>query len=328
MSNEFEDLESLAQEHQEQMHGTPYDPDGMSGVADSTTAPDPVADKGAGLRKMLLPMLIGTAVLGFGGYKIYGLMAGPASPEVAPMAMAPAPVAAPVPPAGMPDLARNLPAPPPAVAATASGPATPPTSGDSVMAAAAAAAQAQETPAQSLAPSAPGVPTVDATPAAPAPTCTQSADIQALQARIERMEARLADLSAIDQKLDRLLSQSGAPKSAAATPSVSAPVTVAKAPKKSRYTPARRHVAAHKPVGRKIAPASPAVKVAAAPAPETVKDAPGLQLQAVVPGRAWLRTRAGETLTVAVGDSLPDGVRVTAIDAKGGEVRTSSGVVR
>lgn len=51
------------------------------------------------------------------------------------------------------------------------------------------------------------------------------------------------------------------------------------------------------------------------------------EVQAIVPGRAWLLTKEGNTLTVAVGDSLPGDGIVVGIDVLSGVVTTSSGKI-
>lgn len=48
-------------------------------------------------------------------------------------------------------------------------------------------------------------------------------------------------------------------------------------------------------------------------------------LQAVIPGRMWIKTEDGASHTFAVGDKLPDGSKVLKIDAERNRVQTSSG---
>lgn len=48
-------------------------------------------------------------------------------------------------------------------------------------------------------------------------------------------------------------------------------------------------------------------------------------VQAIIPGRAWLMSERGATVTVAEGVNLKDYGRILSIDAKAGEVTTSSG---
>ena len=49
-------------------------------------------------------------------------------------------------------------------------------------------------------------------------------------------------------------------------------------------------------------------------------------MQAIIPGRAWLRTENGETITVAEGDMLKSLGRVTKIDPYDGTILIDTGV--
>lgn len=80
------------------------------------------------------------------------------------------------------------------------------------------------------------------------------------------------------------------------------------------------------------------LKMMAAPAPaptekdtvEEVSEAysnPTLTVHAIIPGRAWLKTRDGRTITVTEGDPVEGYGKVLAIDAPSGVVMTSSGVI-
>lgn len=53
----------------------------------------------------------------------------------------------------------------------------------------------------------------------------------------------------------------------------------------------------------------------------------GISVQAVIPGRAWLRSETGVLMTVIVGDEVPGYGRVVSIDASSGTVVTSSKAV-
>src|SRR3990167_1827300 len=48
-------------------------------------------------------------------------------------------------------------------------------------------------------------------------------------------------------------------------------------------------------------------------------------VQAIIPGRAWLRSENGETVTVAEGDTIKDLGRVTKIDPYDGVVEVNMG---
>lgn len=62
----------------------------------------------------------------------------------------------------------------------------------------------------------------------------------------------------------------------------------------------------------------------AASAQKSVSDA--MTIHAIIPGRAWLRTQAGKTVSVTEGDMLGEYGKVLKIDAPTGSVITSSGV--
>ncbi|MCS5711125.1 hypothetical protein [Candidatus Berkiella aquae] len=53
---------------------------------------------------------------------------------------------------------------------------------------------------------------------------------------------------------------------------------------------------------------------------------PSLSVYAIIPGRAWLRSGSGKTITVSEGDSVGEYGKVIKIDAGNGVVITSSGV--
>ncbi len=59
----------------------------------------------------------------------------------------------------------------------------------------------------------------------------------------------------------------------------------------------------------------------------TKSDAsPNITVHAIIPGRAWLRTPDGKTITVTEGDSVSEFGKVLKIDAPNGQVITTSGV--
>lgn len=66
------------------------------------------------------------------------------------------------------------------------------------------------------------------------------------------------------------------------------------------------------PVSSPVQPARPEVRVA-------------YNVQAIIPGRAWLKSENGETLTVAEGDVIRDVGRVTRIDPYDGVVEINTG---
>ncbi len=80
------------------------------------------------------------------------------------------------------------------------------------------------------------------------------------------------------------------------------------------------------------------LKMIAAPPAPTVKEEkveslseaytnPTFTVHAIIPGRAWLKTRDGKTITVTEGDAIDGYGKVMGIDAPSGVVLTSSGVM-
>lgn len=61
-------------------------------------------------------------------------------------------------------------------------------------------------------------------------------------------------------------------------------------------------------------------------ASHSVDQLPSLTVYAIIPGRAWLRSPNGKTLTVTEGDTLAEFGKVLKIDASNGVVITTSGV--
>lgn len=59
----------------------------------------------------------------------------------------------------------------------------------------------------------------------------------------------------------------------------------------------------------------------------STKNTPEYVVHAVIPGRAWLKSTAGQIITVAEGDVLGDYGKIALIDSGNNLVRTSSGVV-
>jgi len=61
------------------------------------------------------------------------------------------------------------------------------------------------------------------------------------------------------------------------------------------------------------------------PGPEAFAN-PSLTVYAIIPGRAWLKTPAGKTITVSEGDAVGEYGKVVKVDAVNGTVITSSGI--
>lgn len=69
-----------------------------------------------------------------------------------------------------------------------------------------------------------------------------------------------------------------------------------------------------------------ASSIAASDAPKKNIVSQSMTIHAIIPGRAWLRTQEGKTLSVAEGDMLGEYGKILKIDAPTGTVITSSGV--
>jgi len=138
-----------------------------------------------------------------------------------------------------------------------------------------------------------------ATPQA-APSSDQSAaaatELEALRARVLELEKRVATMTASGR-------------------------AVATAP---RAQPARRSASPARPKSRDSAAGPAPASVAASAKPEPV-PASGIQLKAVLEGRAWLQLKNGETVSVAPGDTIPGAGTVSAVDVERNEVRLNNG---
>ncbi|MCE4289761.1 IcmG-like type IV secretion system protein [Xanthomonas hortorum pv. vitians] len=138
-----------------------------------------------------------------------------------------------------------------------------------------------------------------ATPQA-TPSSDQSAvaetELEALRARVMELEKRVATMTASGR-------------------------AVATA---SRTQPARRNAAPARPKSRDSATRPAPSSVTAAAKPEPV-PASGIQLKAVLEGRAWLQLKNGETVSVAPGDTIPGAGTVSAVDVERNEVRLNNG---
>jgi len=58
----------------------------------------------------------------------------------------------------------------------------------------------------------------------------------------------------------------------------------------------------------------------------TLPPARSYYVQAIIPGRAWLKANNGQIITVGLGDSIPGFGQVTLIDPQNGMVRTNAGM--
>lgn len=171
-------------------------------------------------------------------------------------------------------------------------------------------------PAQAAAPQTGGI--VDAGQAQASPQSHQAAndpDIAKLSARVDAIEDNLKTISA---QLEALKAKGGSErvdKTASPSPSGStqSDTRVARAAE-------RRHaIVKHRDAPK--ASASDATAQGDAGADNSMR------LKAVLEGRAWIQTKAGDTVTVSTGDSVSPGVTVKSINADSGEVRLSNGTV-
>ncbi|MEQ7767231.1 IcmG-like type IV secretion system protein [Xanthomonas hortorum] len=137
--------------------------------------------------------------------------------------------------------------------------------------------------------------TPQATPASDQSAVAET-ELEALRARVMELEKRVATMTASGR-------------------------AVATAP---RTQPARRNAAPARPKSRDSATRPAPSSVTAAAKPEPV-PASGIQLKAVLEGRAWLQLKNGETVSVAPGDTIPGAGTVSAVDVERNEVRLNNG---
>ncbi|MFI4954812.1 MAG: hypothetical protein ACHP9Y_02755 [Gammaproteobacteria bacterium] len=78
---------------------------------------------------------------------------------------------------------------------------------------------------------------------------------------------------------------------------------------------------------RKPAPAAPA-GTNNQPGASASANAAGISVEAVIPGRAWIRTQEGVLMVVEVGDEIPGVGKVTRIDAREGIVATTTQIFK
>ncbi|WP_141718697.1 hypothetical protein [Burkholderia cenocepacia] len=146
----------------------------------------------------------------------------------------------------------------------------------------------------------------------PSHQATTDADFHALSARVDAIEESLKTISA---QMEALKAK-GVVNARADKPAPPSETHVARATE-------RRHASTkHR---------EPAKATTATPGDATTQGATGgdssMRLKAVTEGRAWVQTKAGETVTVTMGDTVAPGVTVKSINADSGEVRLSNGNV-
>ncbi|MDQ1090707.1 intracellular multiplication protein IcmG [Xanthomonas sacchari] len=135
-------------------------------------------------------------------------------------------------------------------------------------------------------------------------TVTHSAAQPGAQDELQQLKARVAEL---EQRVASLGPTGGAAKSSS---------------REVRQAPRRSTAAAN----AKPKDVSTRDRVTAAALPKPDAAAPtGIQLKAVLEGRAWLQMKSGETVSVAPGDSIPGAGTVSTIDVERNEVRLSNG---
>ncbi|POZ80154.1 hypothetical protein [Burkholderia contaminans] len=328
-------------------------PSGMFNDIDRPDAEE-AGDRPAKKKGTLLPMVAGIGlvviVAGFGVWKIVAphLQSSQSSDDLGPLSapqiaqMAPAP-AGPMPgpavaqqqspqlPTGqgntgsMPPLSQSMPSgvlqggQQPQGASVAPGAvamAVPGVIASSPSAAPAAAGNpAGGSPAQATVPQTSG--TADAgSVSSPSHQATTDADFRALSARVNAIEESLKTIST---QLEVLKAKGGANARADKTVDKAAPPSETHVARAAE----RRHASTkHRESAKATTPTS---------GDETTQGAAGgdssMRLKAVTEGRAWVQTKAGETVTVTTGDSVAPGVTVKSINADSGEVRLSNGNV-
>ncbi|KVR89435.1 hypothetical protein WK28_23775 [Burkholderia vietnamiensis] len=180
---------------------------------------------------------------------------------------------------------------------------------------AAAGNPASGSPAQATVPQTSG--TADAgSVSSPSHQATTDADFRALSARVNAIEESLKTIST---QLEVLKAKGGANARADKTVDKAAPPSETHVARAAE----RRHASTkHRESAKATTPTS---------GDETTQGAAGgdssMRLKAVTEGRAWVQTKAGETVTVTTGDSVAPGVTVKSINADSGEVRLSNGNV-
>jgi hypothetical protein len=328
-------------------------------------------------KKSSLPMMAAmgvglTAILGFAGYKVMGVMS-PAQPAQEQMV--------PASPMAQQPVAPVMPAPQVAPSPEGAAPGAP------VVAAPVAPDAQAPMGAAPVAPTAVAAP-VGATPVAPvgaAPTVApeavaplgagpvsaagleaiaslkkaneaQDKKIEDVEARIARLEARLAELSGskpvkASQRSEEVVvdDETRAARKASAAKRLSAKKAKVKALKtktkeREKLAAESKRRAANIVKSEEVLPSAPDVKRPAmpvgelppAPTFEPAKPAKveepvrigGLKIQAVIPGRAWISDEGGVARSYSVGDAVRSGIVIRAIDAEKGVVTTSAGSIR
>ena len=138
----------------------------------------------------------------------------------------------------------------------------------------------------------------------PGPQVTLS-EMEAVKARMDRMEQAIA---ALGTRLDKLPAQA----QQNATPH-SEPKKQTTAPAQPKPTPARQQ--------------NPPAKRASTDEPKSQNGRSDVQLKAVLDDRAWFQTKAGESITVGKGEEVKGLGVVDTIDAESGKVTFTNGNV-
>ncbi|WP_124492386.1 hypothetical protein [Burkholderia stagnalis] len=150
----------------------------------------------------------------------------------------------------------------------------------------------------------------------PSHQATTDADFRALSARVDSIEETLKTIST---QLEVLKAKGVANARADKTADKATPPSETHVARAAE----RRHASTkHREPAKATTPTS-----GDAPAQGAAGGDSSMRLKAVTEGRAWVQTKAGETVTVTTGDPVAPGVTVKSINADSGEVRLSNGNV-
>jgi hypothetical protein len=260
---------------------------------EESTTERPVKKSGS-----LLPLVIGLAVFGFIGWKLYGAFVGKKSVETA----------------------QNVPAVTP-------NPKEPPTELATVKAAPPPPPPVQTAPSEpsTLTPLVPAQPAEDLMN--PAKTANEisketQSDLTKLQARLEELEkAHKQKLEAIEKEI--ALTNENTTNASRALSNIQRDISMLTTTVQqlgSRFTTIQQDEE-RKEIRRQQATTRKKSK----PAPKA-DSLPSLTVYAIIPGRAWLRSANGKTISVTEGEPIAEYGTVLKIDASNGVVITTSGV--
>lgn len=176
---------------------------------------------------------------------------------------------------------------------------------------------------------------------APAPAVGVSRGMDAINARLDELGNMFKSFESLNvadrlQKLeDRVgaLEKSGVSRSASSANSERAPKVASSASAHSGSRASARRSKAERVDGYLVYPNASSEGSSAEPQVSrgfaSMNEASGraFTLQAVIPGRMWIKTGEGASMNYSIGEMLPDGSKVLRIDPDKGRVHTSNGVL-